>query len=328
MSKRLALSFACGDYEITRPLIDGTVEPDGIDLRVLSAAGSRERHWRMARHNEYDVCEFNACSYFMARERGFRWNAIPVFLHRRFRHGFIFINTAKNIQKPTDLIGKRVGGTNFQPAGCIWARGILEEYFGVPHVEITWVTERPEDVPFTPAAGLKIEMISSTQSLDDMLATGELDAMISPNFPKPFLQGDKRVARLFPDYKDVEVDYFRRTGIFPIMHVTVVRQEILDENPWVASSLVQAFDKAKHITYERVRNPRVVPLAWFRSAWEEQEAVLGCDPWAYGLGEGNRKNLETALRYTHQQGLISRELPLSELIIDTGNQEIREKNRI
>ena len=143
-----------------------------------------------------------------------------------------------------------------------------------------------------------------------MLAAGELDAMISPNFPKPFLQGDKRVARLFPNYKELEVDYFRRTGIFPIMHVTVIRQEILDRDPWVASSLVQAFEKAKQIAYERVRNPRVVPLAWFRSAWEEQEAVLGRDPWVYGLGAGNRKNLETAVRYTHQQGLISREMPL------------------
>jgi 4,5-dihydroxyphthalate decarboxylase len=328
MSKKLALSLACGDYEITRPLIDGTVEPDGIDLRVLTGAGSRERHWRMARHNEYDVCEFNACSYFMARERGFRWNAIPVFLHRRFRHGFIFVNTAKNIEKPADLIGKKVGGTNFQPAGCIWVRGILQEHFGVPHRELTWITERPEDVPFTPAPGLQIEMIPGDKSLDAMLVTGELDAMISPNFPRPFLQGDQRVARLFPNYKELEIEYFRRTGIFPIMHVTVIRQEILDRDPWVASSLVQALEKAKQIAYERVRNPRVVPLAWFRSAWEEQEALLGRDPWVYRLGARNRQNLETALRYTCQQGLISSEMPLTELFVDTDTQEIREKDHI
>lgn len=328
MSRKLALSLACGDYELTRPLRDGAVEPDGIDLRVLTGAASRERHWRMARHNEFDVCEFNLCSYFMARDRGIRWNAIPVFLHRRFRHGFIFVNSSKAIQKPSDLIGKRVGGTNFQPAGSIWARGILQEHFGVPHRELIWVTERPEDVPFTPAPGLKIEMISGDQSLDDMLATGELDAMISPNLPRPILQGDKRVVRLFPNYKDLEVDYFRSTGIFPIMHVTVIRQEILDRDPWVAASLVQAFEKSKQIAYERVSNPRVVPLAWFQSAWEEQEAVLGRDPWRYGLGAHNRKNLETALRYTLEQGLISRAIPLSELFVDTDDQEIREKNRI
>jgi 4,5-dihydroxyphthalate decarboxylase len=328
MSKKLALSLACGDYEITRPLLDGAVEPDGIDLTVLTGAASRERHWRMARNNEYDICEFNACAYFMARDRQAPWNALPVFLHRRFRHGFVFVNTSKGIEKPTDLLGRKVGGTNFQPAGSIWLRGILEQYYGVPHQKMTWVTERPEDVPFTPAPGLEMERILPDKSLDDMLAAGELDAMISPTFPKPFLRGDKRVARLFPNYKEVEVDYFRRTGIFPIMHVTVIRQQILNENPWVAASLVRAFEKAKQIAYERVRNPRVVPLAWFSAAWEEQNELLGPDPWGYGLGAANRKNLETAVRYTHQQGLIGREIPVAELFANTDDEAIREKNRI
>ncbi len=328
MSKNLPLSFACGDYEITRPLIDGTVEPDGIDLTVLSGAASRERHWRMARNNEYQICEFNACAYFMARDRGVGWNALPVFLHRRFRHGFIFVNTSKGIARPADLIGRKIGGTNFQPAGSIWIRGILEEFHDLPHQKMTWVTERPEDVEFTPPPGLTIEMIPSDKSLDDMLATGELDAMISPSFPKPFLKGDKRIARLFPNYKEVETDYFRRTGIFPIMHVNVIRQEILQEHPWVAASLVRAFEKAKQIAYERVRNPRVVPLAWFSTAWEEQNELLGRDPWAYGLGATNRKNLETAIRYTYRQGLIARAMPVAQLFADTDDDAILEKDRI
>ena len=328
MSKKLSLSFACGDYEITRPLIEGAVEPDGIDLTVLSGMGSRERHWRMARNNEYDICEFNACAYCMARDRGAKWNALPVFLHRRFRHGFVFVNTSKGIASPKDLIGRRIGGTNFQPAGCIWIRGILEEDYGVPHQTITWITERAEDIEFAPPPGLKIEMIPSNKSLDEMLANGELDAMISPSFPKPFLRGDKRIARLFPNYKEVETEYFRRTGIFPIMHVTVIRQEILDRHPWVAASLVQAFEKAKQIAYERVRNPRVVPLAWFSAAWEEQNALLGRDPWAYGLGPVNRKNLAAAVRYTRMQGLISREIPIAELFVNTDDEDIREKDRI
>ena len=328
MSKKLALSLACGDYEITRPLIDGTVKADGIDLTILTGAGSRERHWRMARGSEYDICEFNACAYFMARDRGVRWNAIPVFLHRRFRHGFIFVNNTKGINAPGDLIGKRVGGTNFQPAGSIWARGILEQYYGVPHRKMTWITEREEDIPFVPPPGLVIEMIPPNQSLDDMLAAGELDAMISPAFPRPFLKGDRRVGRLFPDHKRIEIEYFKLTGIFPIMHVTVIRQEILDMHPWVAASLVAAFDKAKQIAYERVRNPRVVPLAWFSAAWEEQQEVLGRDPWMYGLGSANRRNLEVAVRYTHEQGLIGREIPLAELFVNTDTEEIREKDRI
>jgi 4,5-dihydroxyphthalate decarboxylase len=328
MSKKLDLTFACGDYEITRPLLDGTVQPDGIDLTVLTRAGSRERHWRMARASEYDVCEFNACAYFMARDRGVQWTAIPVFLHRRFRHGFIFVNTTKQIKEPVGLIGRKVGGTNFQPAGSIWVRGILEEYFDVPHHKLTWITEREEDIEFTPAPGLRIEMIPPGKSLDDMLTAGELDAMISPNFPRPFLKGDKRVARLFPNYKEVEMDYFRRTGIFPIMHVTVIRREIVEQHPWVAASLVHAFEEAKRIAYERVRNPRVVPLAWFSAAWEEQLAVLGPDPWAYGLGAVNRKNLETAIRYTHQQGLIRREIPVAELFTDTDDTELKDKGNI
>src|SRR5437660_110100 len=178
MSKKLELSLACGDYEITRPLIEGTVKPDGIDLTVLTHAGSRERHWRMARSNEYDVCEFNTCAYFMARERGVAWTAIPVFLHRRFRHGFVFVNTAKKIKAPGDLIGRRVGGTNFQPAGSVWIRGILEEDFGVPHNKMTWITDREEDIEFKPPTGLQIERIPPGKSLDDMLAEGETDAMI------------------------------------------------------------------------------------------------------------------------------------------------------
>ncbi len=328
MSKKLQLTFACGDYEITRPLIEGAVQPDGIDLTVLTRAGSRERHWRMARSSEYDVCEFNACAYFMARDRGARWSALPVFLHRRFRHGFIFVNTSAGITKPADLIGRRIGGTNFQPAGSIWVRGILEEEFGVPHRKQTWVTERAEDIEFTPHPELRIEMIRPGESLDEMLVTGQIDAMISPNFPRPFLRGDKRVARLFPDYKQIETEYFRRTGIFPIMHVTVVRQEILDQHPWVAASLQRAFEESKRIAYERVRNPRVVPLAWFSAAWEEQQAVLGADPWVYGLGATNRGNLETAIRYTHMQGLISREIPVDELFTDTDDTELKDKGNI
>lgn len=328
MSGKLKLSLACGDYEITRPLRDGVVQPDGIELTVLAAMGSRERHWRMARGQEYDVCEFNACAYFMSRDRGVPWTALPVFLHRRFRHGFIFVNAAKGIRQPADLVGRRVGGTNFQPAGSIWARGILEEHYGVPHKKMTWVTERDEDVEFNPPPGLKIEKISPGKSLDDMLATGELDAMISPYFPRPFLKRDPRVARLFPDYRQREADYYRQTGIFPIMHVTVIRREIVERHPWAAASLVHAFDEAKRLAYQRVRNPRVVPLAWFSAAWEEQNEILGPDPWAYGLGAANRKNLATAIRYTHQQGLISREIPVSELFVDTDDEALRAKDNI
>jgi 4,5-dihydroxyphthalate decarboxylase len=196
-------------------------------------------------------------------------------------------------------------------------RGILEEEYGLPHRRVTWVVERSEDVAFTPPKDLRIEMIAPGKKLDLMLAEGEIPAMLSPELPRLFRAGDKRIVRLFPDYKEIELAYFRRTGIFPIMHVTTIKQEIVDKFPWVSTNLIKAFEAAKAIAYQRIANPRVVPLAWVRTALEEQEETLGRDPWAYGLTPANRKNLETVLRYTFEQGMISKMLPLDALFADT-----------
>lgn len=317
MAGKVRLTVACGDYDIVRALKDGAVQPDGIELVLLTEMGSRERHWRMARKQEFDVCELNVGAYFLARERGAPLAGLPVFLHRRFRHGFAFVNTRAGIAAPRDLRGQRVGGTNYQPAGNIWLRGILEEHYGLPHREVTWVVERSEDVSFEPPPGLRIEMVPPGKSLDGMLVDGELAALIQPYIPRPFLDGDPRVARLFPDYKAIELAYFRQTGIFPIMHVTAIRQEIVERHPWVPTELVKAFEQAKQAAYRRVANPRMVPLAWVRTAWEEERALLGPDPWAYGLTETNRRNLTTVLGYCHQQGLLRRQPPLDELFLDT-----------
>jgi 4,5-dihydroxyphthalate decarboxylase len=317
MSEKLRLTVACGDYEIVRALKEGTVKADGLELVVLTGMGPRERHWRMARKAEFDVCEGNVGAYFMERDHGAPLIAIPVFLHRRFRHGFLFVNAKAGIREPKDLIAKKVGGTNFQPASNIWMRGILEDDYGLPHRQVTWVVERSEDVALTPPKDLRIEMIAPGKKLDEMLAEGEIPAMLSPDLPKLFLKGDPRIVRMFPNYKEIELAYFHRTGIFPIMHVTTIKQEIVDKYPWVPTNLVKAFEAAKALAYRRIANPRVVPLAWVRTAVEEQERLLGPDPWVYGLGAANRKNLETVLRYTHQQGMISRTWPLDELFADT-----------
>jgi 4,5-dihydroxyphthalate decarboxylase len=316
MAGKLRLTVACGDYEIVRALKEGVVEADGLDLVFLTAMGSRERHWRMARRLEFDVCEFNVAAYCMAKSRQFPLTAVPVFLHRRFRHGFVFVNTRAGVETPADLVGRTIGGTNFQPAGSIWIRGILEEHYGVPHKQVTWMVDRTEDIPFTPPEGLRIEMAPAGRSLDAMLAEGEIAAMISPSIPKPILSGDPRVARLFGNYKEVEVQYFRDTGIFPIMHVQVIKQEIVDKYPWVAANLVNAFERAKQAAYRRTANPRNVPLAWMRHAWDEERQILGPDPWAYGLGPANAKNLETIVRYCHQQGLIGNRLLVENLFAD------------
>jgi 4,5-dihydroxyphthalate decarboxylase len=313
MAKKLHLTLACGDYEIVRPLIEGIVQPDGIELTVLTDMTSDIRHWRMIRNREFDVCELSMSSYLMARVTEQAITAIPVFLHRRFRHGFTFINTQKEIHKPMDLIGKKVGLRNFQATTNLWIRGILEQEFGVDHKKLRWYTQDEEEVPFAPPKDLFLERVPAGKEVETMLVEGELDALIHPEIIRPLLQGDKRVKRLFDNYKELEIDYYRRTGIFPIMHATAITQDVVDRYPWVAINLMQAFHKAKEIAYKRMENPRRIPLAWFRAAQEEQEEILGKDPWAYGLSAVNRSNLETLIQYSLDQSLISRKITLEEL---------------
>jgi 4,5-dihydroxyphthalate decarboxylase len=323
MTKKLHLSLTCGDYEITRPLIEGLVSPDGVEFTVLAANHARDRHWRVGRNAECDVGELNACAYFMARERGHPYVALPVFPHRRFRHGFIFVNPAKGIATPTDLIGRRVGvESGFQPAAAVWLRGILSDEYGVPHKDITWVTDRDEDIAFDPQPGLRLERAPSG-SLDRQLVEGKIDALIAPGYPKSFLAGDKNVRRLFPDFKAEEIKYFQRRGIFPIMHLLVIREALVQKHPWLASNIAFAFNEAKRLAYERVRNPRVVPLAWFSSAWEEQAALLGPDPWEYGLTPRNRTNLGALIRYSWEQGLIREQKSEADLVIPISDEVLK-----
>lgn len=315
---RLELTFAAGNYDFVRPLSDGTVKADGIDLIVLSGVGSGERHHRMGRGQEYDICEFNAAAYLAARDQDFPWTALPVFLHRRFRHGFVFVNTTKGIASPANLRGKRVGGPTFLAAGNVWMRGILEEHHGVPHREVTWFVEREDAVDFTPPAGLRYERVPNGVRAEAMMLNGELDAILSPDLPHAFLKGDTRIARLFADNFGSEVAYFEKTGIFPIMHVTLVKRDLIRRHPWIAGSLMKAFNAAKDHAYRRILNPRNVALAWVRNALEEQLRILGPDPWEFGLTPKNRKTLETLQRYCLQQGIVRRARPLEELFADVG----------
>lgn len=317
MSRRLCLTLACGDYEIIRALKEGTVKPDGIDLTVLTDMTSDVRHWRMIRNREFDVAELSMSNYLMAKYKGLPFAAIPVFLHRRFRHGFIFLNATKNIRKPTDMIGKKVGLRNFQLTANLWIRGILEHDYDVPHRSIRWFKQDDEEVEWTPPSGLDIQRVRANQNVETMLLEGELDALIHPELIQAILNKDKRVSRLFPAYRDLEIDYFKRTGIFPIMHTTAIKQEIVEKFPWVPLNLMQAFEESKKTAYKRLENPRIVPLAWFRHFQEEQDDILGPDPWAYGLNDTNRKNLETLMQYSQEQGLLGRKMSLDELFINS-----------
>ena len=314
----LSLTFACGDYDIHKALRDGTVTPDGIALTILTDMDSSNRHWRFLRNREFDVAECSCSSYIVARSQGLPFRAIPVFPHRRFRHGFVFINTQKGITKPADLIGRKIGVKSFQVTAVHWLRGILESEYGVPHKSLDWYAELDEDVAFTPPPGLRLTRLGNAQSVEDMLAEGALDAVLHSDLIEPFLAKDPRVARLFPDHKAEEIAYFRRTGIFPIMHVVAIRAEVIEKHPWVAINLYRALERAKELALKRMENPRMVPLAWQREAWEEQLAILGPDPWENGLTPRNRNTLETLVRYSHEQGLTDRLMPLDELFLDIG----------
>lgn len=317
MSRKLHLTLATGDYESIRALKEGTVQPDGIELTVLTEMTSDTRHWRMLRNREFDIAELSMSNYLMAKYTGLPFTAIPVFLHRRFRHGFIFLNTNKGIKKPADLLGRRVGLRNFQATANLWIRGILEHEHGLPHRSVHWFKQDEEEVDWTPPADLDIQRIPAGKSVETMLVEGELDGLIHPEIIQPILDKDHRVSRLFANYRNLEIDYYKRTGIFPIMHTTAIKQEIVDKYPWVAINLMQAFEESKKAAYKRMENPRIVPLAWFRSFLEEQEELLGHDPWVYGLGEINRNSLETLMQYSREQGLLGRKMSLEELFIHT-----------
>ena len=329
MTKKVELTLACGDYEIVRALREGTVKPDGIDLTILTEMDSTTRHWRFLRNGEFDVAEVSLSSYVAAKTRGLPFEAIPVFLHRRFRHGFIFTNTASGIREPKDLIGKKVGVKSYLVTATLWLRGLLESEYGVPHRSIDWYAELDEDIDFKPPEGLKLTRLPDNKSVEQMLLDGEIDALLHPDLIDPIIDRDPRVGRLFPDYKSEEIAYYKRTGIFPIMHVLGIRPEIVERHPWVPINLYLAFNEAKRIAMKRMENPRIVPLAWYREAWEEQEEVMGTDPWAYGLDDQNRKTLETATGYAYQQGLIDRQVALSELFLDVSQGRKRgDKHRV
>ena len=313
----LKLTLACGDYEITRPLTDGSVKAEGIEFVPDTRYGAKERHWAMAKEDAYDICEFNAPAYVMARDRGRAWTALPVFAHRRFRHGAMYINTGKAIAGPQDLAGRKVGVKSWTATAILWMRGILESEHGVPLRSIDWLTDLDDHVEgFSPPQDFRVTRIGADRDIETMLAEGEVDALLHPDIIKPMVDGDPRVARLFPDVRAEQISYYRKTGIFPIMHVLGLRPEIVERHPWVPASLMTAFDKAKALAMRRMDNPRIVPLALWREAWEEQREIFGPDPWEYGLGPANVKNLETLVGYCHAQGLTSRRLTLDELFLN------------
>jgi hypothetical protein len=305
---RLHLTFACGDYDRTRALEDGSVRPDGIDLTYLRLP-VEETFFRMLRHREFDAAEMSLSTYVATLDLDPPpFVALPVFTSRMFRHGGIYVNANAGIGSPSDLRGKRVGSPEFQLTACVWIRGILAEHHGVPVDSVTYYTGGQE----TPGriekgkveTGLDIRPIPAGATLAQMLADGEIDALYTPRVPSPFRDRDSRVGRLFDDVVTVEKEYFAATGIFPIMHVVVIRRDVYEGHPWVAQSLYKACRIARDDAYARVYDSSALRFMepWLIQHLEESRQLLGQDYWSYGLAE-NEKNLDVFLRYHHEQGL-------------------------
>ena len=319
MSK-LRLSLACWDYDRTRALMDGSAQPDGIDLTYLNLP-VEETFFRMLRNGEFDVAEMSLSSYAVSMFREPRpFVAIPIFPSRFFRHSSIYINANAGIREPRDLIGKRIGTPEFQMTAPVWIRGILAEHYGVPVDSVTYYTGgeeepgRSEKIKLDLPASIKVVPIGQTQTLSSMLAGGEIDALYTARMPSTFSMRDGPVRRLFPNYEEVEQDYFRRTGIFPIMHTVAMRRELYEEIRWIAQSLYKAFAEAQKKTYEDLYVTAALKamLPWLTSHVEEARALMGDDFWPYGF-ERNRATLATFLRYHHESGLSKRLLTPEEL---------------
>ncbi len=307
------LSFACGDYDRTRPLIDGRVKPEGLELdwMVLSP---HEIWTRMLNHYEFDASEMSLSSYLISRTLNKPLIAIPVFPARSFRHSFLFVNTKSGINAPQDLEGKRVAQAEFQQTAAVMVRGILQNEYGVNLKTIHWFNWYRPRSEVTLHKSYQTENLPSVKVAEEMLEKGDLDAMICASMPQVFVEGSPHVKRLFDNPKKEEIAYYQKTKIFPIMHTVVIREELWKADPWIATSLTQAFQQAKQIAYDTLNSklPFKTSLAWLREPLREQREILGDDPWAYGLTK-NKHNVEVLMQYLLEQGLVSKTLTAEEV---------------
>jgi 4,5-dihydroxyphthalate decarboxylase len=306
----LRLSLACWDYDRTRALADGRVQPEGIDLVYLNQP-VEETFFRMMRFGEFDASEMSLSSYVASLGRAEPpFIAIPAFPSRYFRHSCIFVSAKSGIRQPSDLKGKRVGVPEYQMTAPVWIRGILSDDYGVKVTDVQHLSGgeeepgRDEKQKLDLPSAINLKPIPHDKTLSAMLADGELDALVTARAPSTF---PKAVNRLFPNYVEQEKAYYKRTKIFPIMHTVVIRRDVYAKNPWVAQSLYKAFIAAKKLAYDMYAQTAAMTsmLPWTSAAADEARTEMGDDWWPYGLGP-NRHVLETFLRYHHEQGLSKR----------------------
>ncbi|MFE2998725.1 ABC transporter substrate-binding protein [Nocardia sp. NPDC059246] len=309
----LRLTLACDAYDRTQALRTGEVRAAGIDLNYLCLPVEETFH-RMIKYREFDVAELSLSSYVLTlNDDEPPFIAIPVFPSRSFRHSCVYINTAAGIGEPEDLIGRVVGVPEYQLTAAVWIRGILADHHGVPWDSVQYRTGglhapgRAEKIALNLPDSVDIAPIPEGRTLAEMLVTGEIDALQTPRTPQPFRDGNPEVARLFGDCPAVEADYFGKTGIFPIMHVVVIRREVYEQNRWIARSLYTAFEESRRRVMAHLDDNAALRcmLPWLPEEVARTRAIMGQDYWSYGLDRSD-PTLAQFLRYSYEQGLAGR----------------------
>ena len=321
MAPRLKLSIAFGNYDRTRPLVDGSVGIDGVDPVYLMLS-PEEIFFRAFRHVDFDVCELSLSSFVVrTAQNNNPYTGIPVFPSRAFRHSSIVVRTDSGIGQPADLRGRCIGTPEYQLTACVWARALLEDEYDVKPSDINWVrggmeqAGRLEKIGFNLPRDVKLVDAPADRTLISLLETGEIDGIIGPRLPSGFENNDPGVRWLFPDPAKKAADYYRRTGIFPIMHVIGVRRTLIEQYPWLPATLYKAFELAKSTALKQLSDTSAfkVTLPFVEQQLKEAKELLGKDFWSYGLTDDNRKVLDNFLHHHHMQGLSDRRVAIEEL---------------
>lgn len=317
---KLTLSIATGNYDRTRPIIDGRVPIDGVKP-VCMQLSPEEMFFRAFRHHAFDISELSLSSYVISVARGEpHYIAVPVFLSRAFRHSSIYIRSDRKIKKAADLRGRRIGIAEYQLSANVWVRGILEDIYGVKPHEIEWVRGgmntpgRPEKIRVMLPAPIKITDAPEGATLNQMLVEGQIDGFVGPRAPLCFDEHHPHVCRLFADTISEAERYFRKTGIFPIMHVLGIRRTLTEQHPWLPGALTKAFTTAKQIAEAELRDTSAtkVTMPFVEDSLSRAHSLMGNELWTYGLAP-NRVVLEAFLRYHHDQHLSPRPVAVDEL---------------
>ena len=316
----LSLSLAVCDYDRTRAIFDGRAPVEGCDVTAVALEPEEAFH-RAFKFQEFDVSEISMSSYIMTTARGdAHYIAVPAFVSRLFRHSGIYIRTDRGIARPQDLKGKAIGVPEYQITANVWMRGLMQDEYGVAPADLKWRRGGLEDPGREERASIKLpadidlQPIPEDRTLSDMLEAGELDGLFSARAPSCFLRGAPNVGRLFPNYPEVEEAYFRKTGIFPIMHAIGIRRSLVERHPWLAVSVYKAFLKAKELCMHELGQigHLAASLPWSVAEYDRLRSVMGEDYWSYGA-HANRQVLDTLTRYSFEQGLSVRKLSVDEM---------------